>query len=141
MLVSMLRTLSLVAPALFPSWRFFQAVEPSPRIEAAFLADPGDAPEWRPVRPPPRRATLAATLASLFWNPRRNETLYLVSCAERIIEDGRAHAEREILARIRADAPEADGLWLRFRLRTVRREGAALVQETAHLSPLDPPRR
>lgn len=137
----MLRSLSLLAPALFPSWRFFRAVEPSPRIEAAFLAAPDAPPDWRPVRPPPPRLSAREALASLFWNPRRNATLYLVSCAERIMEDGRPHAQREILAQIRADAPERDGAWLRFRIRTVRRVGGALAWEDAFLSPPDPPRR
>ena len=120
----MRRTLALLAPVLFPSWGFFRAVEPSPRIE---VADPGAPGGWRPFRPPPSRLSAAAMAARLFWSPRRNEDLFLASCAERVLEDGRPHAQAEIAARIRADL----GRDAPYRLVTVRREGEALVVETA----------
>jgi hypothetical protein len=121
---AMRRTLALLAPVLFPSWGFFRAVEPSPRIEIRHPDAPAD---WRPFRPTPARLSVGVMAARLFWNPRRNEDLFLASCAERLLEDGRPHARREIAARVRAelgrDAP--------FRLVTVRREGDGLVVETA----------
>ncbi|WP_175478850.1 hypothetical protein [Rubrimonas cliftonensis] len=134
----MIRMLALFLPALFPSWRFFPAVEPSPRIEVAHVGA-GPAEAWRAFRPPPARLTAAQMIARLFWSPRRNEDLYLASCAERIIADGRDHARREILKRIRAATPEARGRALRFRLVTVHREGERLVERTVYVSPIDAP--
>lgn len=120
----MRRTFALLAPVLFPSWGFFRAIEPSPRIE---VADPDAPGGWRLFRPLPERLSPRAMAARLFWSPRRNEDLFLASCAERLMEDGRPHARREIEARIRADL----GRDAPFRLVTVRRDGEALVVETA----------
>lgn len=36
----------------------------------------------------------------MLWNPVRNESLFLVSCAERLIEHPTVHSEEEILKRI-----------------------------------------
>lgn len=132
----MIRVLSLLLPAIFPSWRFFPSVEPAPRIEVCVE---GRTETWRVFRPPPARLSAGATLARLFWSPRRNEDLYLASCAERIIADGRDHARREIARRIRAGTPEASGRPLRFRLVAVHREGDRLVERTVYVSPTDPP--
>ncbi len=39
----------------------------------------------------------------MFWNPEGNESLFLVSCAERIMENYTPHSENEILKRIARD--------------------------------------
>lgn len=39
-------------------------------------------------------------LGRLLLNPTRNDALYLVSCCSRVLEDGRAHAQREIAIRL-----------------------------------------
>ncbi len=66
-------------------------------------------------------------LRRLIWNPRWNESLFLVSCAERLADQPTAHSENEIFARIAADlarAPDAAALpaWLSFRLLFLSRE-------------------
>ena len=44
----MLQTLKLLLPALIPSWRFFDTIAPSPRIEFTLLKTAQDAPgDWR----------------------------------------------------------------------------------------------
>lgn len=136
----MLRPLALVLPALIPSWRFFDVIAPSPRIEYALAAAPDDAPgDWLEFRPRPARLSLSELLQRLVWNPRWNESLFLVSCAERLIESPTPHSRDEIARRIAADlardadAGDLDG-WLRFRLVFVRREGEALVREVLFTS-------
>lgn len=136
----MLRALKLLAPALIPSWKFFDVIAPSPRIQYALLAAQTDDPDdWREFRPRPASLSPAAMLVRLFWNPRWNESLYLVSCAERLIDEPTAHAEDQIHARIAVDlaqAPNADDLppWLVFRLLFLRDEAGAVVGEVLHQS-------
>ena len=131
----MLQPLRLLLPALIPSWNFFDVIAPSPRVEYALLATAkAAAADWREFRPRPARLSPAAMLARLVWNPRWNETLFLVSCAERLIDRPTQHSEDEILSRIAADLaarPDAADLppWLAFRLAFVRREGEALSRE------------
>lgn len=128
-LAALLRAPALLVPALLPSWRFFDSVGPSPRIEIATAAAPED---WRPLRPRPVRVDVAETALRLVWNPGWNETLFLVSCAERVLEDGRPHAQAEIVARARA-AHGIDGR-LRFRILTVARQGTEIGGAVAFVS-------
>lgn len=110
---------ALLLPALVPSWNFFDVIAASPRVEYA-LADTRDAvlDAWTEFRPRPQRLSPAAMLGRLFWNPRWNESLYLVSCAERLVEEPSAHGEDEIFRRVAADlAARSDAPpWLSFRL-------------------------
>lgn len=80
--------LHLLLPALIPSWRFFDRIGPAPRIEFAITERQDDkTPQWREVRPRPQQVSVGKMLVRLLWNRRRNEALYLVSCAERLVED------------------------------------------------------
>lgn len=133
----LLRILRLYLPAIIPSWRFFKEVAPSPRIELGLCA-PGGMPErWEEARPRPAHVSPLRMLRRMLWNPRWNETLFLTSCAERIVEGGALHdaalAEAEIARRLARDLPPGPGAF-RFRLVFVRREGARLVREVEHLS-------
>lgn len=107
---------SLLLPALVPSWNFFDVIAPSPRVEYA-LAETRDAAldAWTEFRPRQQRVSPGVMLARLFWNPRWNESLFLVSCAERLVEEPTAHGEDEIFRRIAADL-EGGEPWLSFRL-------------------------
>lgn len=125
----MLKAFTLLLPALIPSWRFFDVIAPSPRIEYALLETAGDTvADWREFRSRPERVSLAAMLGRLAWNPRWNETLFLVSCAERLIDQPTPHGEDEIFRRITADL-EAPEPWLVFRLIFLERQGEAIVRE------------
>lgn len=132
----MLKSLALIAPALIPSWRFFDRITASPRIEFARMAEEdGLASDWREFRPRPQNLSLATLLRRLFWNPRWNETLFLVSCAERLLEKPTAHSVAEISARIAGGLdPSAGGSFFRFRLVLVSREGEALQKKVAYVS-------
>jgi hypothetical protein len=122
--------LALLAPALIPSWNFFDVIAPSPRIEFACLPSEDAGPTgWREFRPRPRHVSLAEMARRLAWNPRLNETLFVTACAERLVDTPTAHSEDEIFARIAADVPSDAGPWLTFRLVFVSREGEALARE------------
>ena len=130
----MFKPLALLAPALIPSWNFFDVIAPSPRLEYALGASAAQAAgPWRAFRPLPPRVSPLEMLRRLVWNPRWNETLFLVSCAERLINHPTAHSEDEIFRRLAADLargpdPEAGKPWLSFRLVFLSREGEALVE-------------
>jgi hypothetical protein len=120
----------LLLPAIVPSWRFFDAVTASPRVDYALAADAHDAPgDWREFRPRVAVLTPGTMLSRLVWNPAWNEDLYLVSLAERLMSDAGpatwAHSERELLRRVARHLHREDsdrsGDWLRIRLRFVHR--------------------
>lgn len=95
--------LHLLLPALIPSWRFFDAIGPSPRVEYHLEASSGQViADWCEVWPRPARFDLAAAVTRLVWNPDGNEALYLVSCAERLLEDPTAERSAHLLARVAA---------------------------------------
>lgn len=130
------RAITLLLPALIPSWNFFDWIAPSPRIEYALTASP-DVPveQWHAYRPPPARVGLLAMLAHLFWNPHRNETLFVVACTDRLVELPNDHDAEELFSRIAGElAPTRATGWLRLRLVFVHREGESLVHETRYLS-------
>lgn len=125
--------LQLLLPALIPSWNFFDVIAPSPRVEYAVTGTADASPDaWREFRPRPARVSPLGMAGRLFWNPRWNESLFLVSCAERLIDNPTAHSEDEIFKRIAADlaggSETAEG-WLAFRLVFVAREGEAVARE------------
>jgi hypothetical protein len=126
--------LRLLLPALVPSWRFFDRIGASPRIEYALssVADAADS-QWTEVRPNPARVSAPAMVGRLFWNPRRNETLYLVSCAERLIESPSPARGLRLWTHV-ADLLRVDGRatpdarFLRVRVIEARREDGQLVE-------------
>lgn len=132
---NLLAPVKLLLPALIPSWNFFDVIAPAPRVEYALLASPGDTSgTWREFRPRPQSVSLATLLKRLVWNPRWNQTLFVMSCAERLAEDRTpAHSEAELFRRIAADLvlePQDPARpWLCFRLVFVSRDGEALTEE------------
>lgn len=75
-------------------------------------------------------------LRRLFWNPHWNETLFLVSCSERLIESGDPHYIDEIFKRIKIDLPKNTAeRYVKFRLLFVHREGDELKKQTMFVSP------
>ena len=131
----MLNPLRLLLPALIPSWNFFDVIAPSPRVEYALTASAADAPdalgEWQAFRPRPEHVSVAAMLSRLVWNPRLNETLFVVSCAERLINAPTDHSQDEIFTRLAAELTRhgATDDWLSFRLVFVSREDEAIQRE------------
>jgi len=102
----MRKTLSLILPVLLPSWRFFKSIEPSPRVQWAIFSHDAAKPKiWRDLYPRPLTLSPIQILARLFWNPSWNETLFVVSCAERIQEDPTPHSVTEIRQRVLTAIP------------------------------------
>lgn len=138
----MLQTLKLLLPALIPSWRFFDAIAPSPRIEFTLLNSARDmSGNWQEFRPRPDRLSIFDMLKRMFWNADWNESLFLVSCAERLIANPTAHSSDEILTRIRAECARlsVDPLatpYLQFRLVFVTRDETAIEKHILHISPV-----
>lgn len=134
----MLRTVQLILPALIPSWNFFDVIAPSPRIEYQLLSDRNDTSDhWQAFRPKPKRLPFIALVRRLFWNPHWNESLFLVSCAERLSQGiTPEHSSREILSRMKRDLNRAghQSGYFRFRLVFIHREGDALTSEEIHVS-------
>ncbi|MCD9149205.1 hypothetical protein [Pseudophaeobacter flagellatus] len=127
----MLRLISLFLPTVFPSWRFFKTVAPSPRIEYR-LIEPGQSEAyavggWQEDRPRPQHLRLGQMLRWMLWNPQWNEQLYLVSCAERLIEAPSQHSIDEINRRVARLLPQGSQA-LQFRLVFLSREGAQVVK-------------
>lgn len=136
--------LRYLLPALLPSWRFFDAIGPSPRIEYCLLADESTALDWQPFRPAPQHLALPQLFLRLFWNPARNESLYLLSSCEKILQRESAQAQQVIAGRI-AQALQAGEITavnsarlFRFRLLEVQREGNDITRQEVFMSPAFP---
>lgn len=137
--------LKLLIPALLPSWRFFDFIAPSPRVQFALLNNGGATElEWQEFRPRPAQLTFWHMLGRLFWNPVWNESLFLVSCAERLMEQPTVHSENEILKRIRHELMNTPGASvsgatsLQFRLLLVQRQGSTLQESVVFHSRVEP---
>lgn len=134
----MLHAAALLLPALIPSWRFFDEIAPSPRIEYRLLNAPAEAlDQWQEFRPRPVRLSRGALLVRLVWNVRWNETLFLVTCAERLLESPSEYRAREIIRRIvraLAQGGEIGAAYAQFRLVVISRQGLQLCREVPFTS-------
>ncbi len=133
--------LKLFLPVLFPSWRFFSSIGPSPRIHIAFSNNESDEPiHWREFRSLPEKLSFREGIFRLFHNPRWNETLYLNSCAERLFEAYSDIREQEIMRSILAAIksgeinPDANSTSVKFKISAVIREGRAVTQPVTFVS-------
>lgn len=94
------------------------------------------AEQWREFRPRPQSLTLTDMLGRMLWNPRWNESLFLMSCAERLAKDGEPFASREIFRRIKREL-DGEG-FVQFRLVFHAREGGHTIKHIAYVSPQEP---
>lgn len=137
---SILQACKLLLPALIPSWRFFDEIAPSPRIEFSLLTNTQETPEnWQEFRPRPKQLSMKAMLKRMFWNPSWNESLFLVSCAERLAMNPTEHSRDEIFKRIAAELRKHSQNveakpYLQFRLVFVNHENNTLHKHTAYIS-------
>lgn len=133
--------IKLLLPILFPSWRFFSSIGPSPRIEVGFVVDKNSEPqEWLPFRPLPKKINFVLGLQQLFHNPLWNERLYINTCAEHLFEDYSEFREQEIGQRLLANTISkklvADGefQYLVFRIRALEFEAGQVRDEVVFVS-------
>lgn len=140
----MLKTLKLLLPALIPSWRFFDFIVASPRVQFVLLNSAGKPlGDWQEFRPRPAQLSFGKMLQRMLWNPQWNESLFMVSCAERLLENPTRHSEDEIFKRIqreieRTGSRPEDATQVQFRLLMVERRDTVLYREVDYLSPIRP---
>lgn len=116
-------SLSLMVPVLIPSWRFFDEIAPSPRIEFSFLDDSAGEPSWEVFTASVERVSLLQGLKRMFYNGRWNEGLFMVSCAERLMNAPTQHSEDEIYARLIRNCPhKPHAKYIKFRLVFIYRD-------------------
>lgn len=93
----MLNIFKLILPIIVPSWRFFDVIAPSPRIQYTLLDNENViVSEWSEFRPRPRHMSLLTMLKHMLWNAKWNESLFMISCAERILERSPSWEQSEI---------------------------------------------
>jgi hypothetical protein len=133
--------LKLFLPILFPSWRFFSSIGPSPRIEMGFVADKNSEPQkWLPFRPLPKRINFTLGLQQLFHNPLWNERLYINTCAEHLFEGYSEFHEWEIGQRLVATVlnkeiiTDGEFHYLVFRIRALELEAGQVRDEVVFVS-------
>ncbi|MFK5915091.1 MAG: hypothetical protein QM484_12025 [Woeseiaceae bacterium] len=138
-----LTSLKLLLPAIIPSWNFFDIITASPRIEYSLLSNNNEATaHWQEFRPRPKSLSPNNMLKRILWNPQWNESLFLVSCAERIManlsEDIVLHSENEILTRIeqvlRRNNQIDTSSYLQFRLIYLNRENKNIYRNISFTS-------
>ena len=123
----------LFLPTLIPSWRFFEDIGPSARIEYRL----NSASQWADALPRPATVSALGLFPRLFWNPDWNEYLFLTTCAERIILDPTDHSVAEINTCLIRRLHLADTT-LQFRLVFISDEGNGLHQSVEYEStPVD----
>ena len=138
----MLHLLKLLLPAILPSWNFFDIITPSPRIQFTLLTSEHENPQqWHDFRQRPMHLSFLQMLGRLFWNARWNESMFVVSCAERLLEAPSQHSEDEILTRIITDLNSGcvkplpmNATQVQFRLVVVERHGTRLQQDVCFYS-------
>lgn len=133
--------LKLLLPILFPSWRFFSRIDPSPRIELGFVNHSNPMPEqWQSFYNRPEKISFIQNLLRLWFNPQWNEYLYMNSCAEHLFEENSSFYEAEIGRRLVTRVAASDlavpknTTALVFRLRAVIQEDNQLSDEVVFVS-------
>lgn len=111
-----------------------------------------DQKQWQEFRPRPQNLTFMQMAKRMVWNPWWNETLFITSCAERLIKDEQeygVHSTAEIISRIRQDVEKGDfapdahnhkSKFFQFRLIFVSRQNVQLEKHilfTSNVVPLD----
>lgn len=127
----MLRVVYLVLPALFPSWRFFKTVGPSPRVEVRVHRD-DCVTDWREALPRPTRMRLADQLKSLFWSARVNQRLFLVTCGERLAEEPDPRVDQMLRRRLWSLVVAGPEDALEFRVVLVSKDNNHLRREIVY---------
>lgn len=132
--------LRLILPILCPSWRFFSGVGPSPRVEYGFSPDREPPQHWLEFRPRPIRVGWRKRVGQLFYNARWNEYLYVISCAEHLLEEATPTRVDEIFLRLRRACTRGeilapiDSHYISFRIQVVARQGAKITQTLAFIA-------
>lgn len=112
----------LLLPVLFPSWRFFKEVGPSPRVEVSLGGGP-----WQEATGRPDTLGLGQMFRRLFYNADWNERLFLVSLSERLLSGEQPGAAALIEDRL----AQRFGPGARYRILLVTPEGTDTAFDSA----------
>lgn len=138
MKVILLHALKLIVPVLIPSWNFFDVIVPSPRVEYVITKNRSKSAQWHEYKPRPEKLSLRELVQRMFWNAQWNESLFLMSCAERLLDYPTKHSEEEIFKRLIVQlglhVAESKNKYIQFRLVFIRRENDKLVEEIRYKS-------
>lgn len=133
--------LKLLLPILFPSWRFFSSIGPSPRIDVAFVVEKNAEPQmWSPFRPLPEAVGFAVGARRLFHNPSWNEQLYINTCAEHLFEEPSDFYAQEIGVRLvnsvfnKEISADSTSRYLVFRIRAITVEAGQVRNDVVFIS-------
>jgi hypothetical protein len=138
-----LTTLKLLIPVFIPSWQFFNKIAASPRIEFTMQATAEKQTDnWQEFSRRPKQRSLLTIIKSIFYNPQWNESLFMTTCAERLISNPTEQASQEIIKRIKAELELRQvnlsrTPYLQFRLVFVSREGNKLQEDILFISELE----
>lgn len=134
------KTFQLILPVIIPSWNFFDAIAPSPRVEFTLFNDEDNTwLEWNEFWPRPEHVSIPRMLRRMVWNPCWNESLYVVACAERLIklqdEDSQKHSAEQIARRIRRHLPiDKQDARFKFRLVFMNRQGFGVKRHVLYIT-------
>lgn len=122
-------------PVFIPSWRFFNEIAPSPRVEFSLLKTQNQEPHnWQEFRPRPNKVSFLENIRRLFFNPEWNETMFVTACAEQQIINPEKSREEEIMWRIKNELKQSSenfdqSHYLQFRLVFVSRQDGELRKD------------
>ena len=133
------KTVFLLLPAVIPSWRFFDEIAPSPRLEYAVFDDMDkETYNWRELQLNDDKISIIDLIKRLFYNSARNHSLYIMSLSERIAGEDCAHAKKEVLRIVKLKlqqlygSPEAR--FFRYRLVFKLRVGSKIERHVYFMS-------
>lgn len=93
--------LKFLPPIIFPSWRFFSSIGPSPRFDFGFIKYTDEQPEvWQEFSVLPEKVGFTKGVVRLLHNPEWNDRLYINTCAENLFDQYSEFREQEIARRI-----------------------------------------
>lgn len=118
-----------------PSWRFFDEIAPSPRIEYRQLQGKDEKIDnWQNLSIRPEKISPYQTIFSLFHNPQWNNYLYINSCAENLMQEPSVEKEQELAKATLATIKNTNINYFQFRLLFICREGQELKTYTGYIS-------
>ncbi len=96
--------------------------------------------QWQPFRPRPARLRVAQLLLRLVWNPAWNETLYVMRCAERVLEGDADFPLLELERRMRGELCVAAEMpataWMfEMQILAASGEGPRVIYQAVYRSP------
>lgn len=133
----MLKTIKLILPIFIPSWRFFDEIGPSPRIEFRLLTNPQEELDtWQELIIKPKSLSISSTLRRLFFNSKWNEALFIMTCAEQLVTQPSEQHQEEIwkYLRKRLVQEQISAEYLQFRLVFVSKHDQELRRDVLFVS-------